>query len=46
MYVATNEIDQYLPIGEALVELAQVEEERKEIDKELNEVIRKINYNL
>jgi len=41
-YVATNEKGEYLPVDEALVELAQVEEERKEIDRELNAIMQKI----
>jgi type I restriction enzyme M protein len=44
-YVATDEKEEYLPIDEALVELEQVEEERKEIDKELGDILKKIlNY--
>lgn len=41
-YVATGEIEEYLPIDEALVELAEVEEERREVDKELKEIMQKI----
>lgn len=41
-YVATDEKEEYLPIDEALVELEQVEEERKEIDKELNQILKKL----
>ena len=46
MYVATSETEQYLPIDDTLGKLAQVEEERKEIDEELNEIIRKMDYDL
>ena len=45
-YVATDEKEEYLPIDEALVELEQVEEEKKEIDKELNEILRKVNMGM
>lgn len=41
-YVAAGEKEEYLPIDEALVELAQVEEERKEIDTELKAILRKL----
>jgi type I restriction-modification system DNA methylase subunit len=43
-YVATGEKEKYLPVDEVLVELEQVEEERKEIDKELNKLMRKIGF--
>jgi type I restriction enzyme M protein len=43
-YVATGEKEEYLPIDEALVELTEVEEERKEIDKEVNEIMKKIGF--
>ena len=38
-YVATSEKEEYLPVYEVLVELEQVEEERKEIDEELNAIL-------
>lgn len=41
-YVAVGEEEEYLPIDEVLVELAQVEEERREIDKELDAILRKL----
>jgi len=41
-YVAVGEKEEYLPIDEALVELTEVEEERKEIDKELSKIMQKI----
>ena len=43
-YVATGEKEEYLPIDEALVELAEVEDEREEIDKELKEIMKKIGF--
>lgn len=43
-YVAIGEEEEYLPIDEALVELEQVEEERKEIDKELSKILRKLGF--
>lgn len=43
-YVATDEKEEYLPIDEALVELAQVEEERKEIEEELNAIVQKLGF--
>lgn len=43
-YVAVGEKEEYLPIDESLVELAEVEEERKEIDKELLEILKKIGF--
>lgn len=39
-YVATDDKQEYLPIDEALVELEQVEEERKEIDRELSDILK------
>jgi len=45
-YVATNEKGEYLPIDEALVEPERIEEERKETDEELNEAMRKMDYDL
>ena len=43
-YVAAGEKEEYLPIDEALVELAEVEEEKKEIDKQLSEILKKIGF--
>lgn len=43
-YVAIAEKEEYLPIDEALVELAEVEEEKKEIDKQLSEILKKIGF--
>lgn len=43
-YVATGEKEVYLPVDEVLVELAQVEEERKVIDKELDEVLLQLGF--
>jgi len=43
-YVAVGEKEEYLPVDEALVELAQVEEERKEIEAELNAIIQKLGF--
>jgi len=40
--VAVGEKEEYLPMDEALVELAEVEEEKKEIDRELKEIFKKI----
>jgi type I restriction enzyme M protein len=43
-YVAIDEKEEYLPIDEVLVELAQAEEERGEIDKELREILTKLGF--
>lgn len=43
-YVTTGEKEEYLPIDEALVELAQVDEERYAIDSELSTILRKLGY--
>jgi type I restriction enzyme M protein len=43
-YVAVGSKEEYLPIDEALVELAQVEEERKEIETELNAILEKVGF--
>lgn len=43
-YVATDEKEECLPIDETLVELAQVEEERKEIEAELNAIVQKLGF--
>ena len=45
-YVATGDKEVYLPVDEVLVELEQVEEERKRIDKELNKLMRKIGFEI
>ena len=43
-YVASNDKEEYLPIEEVLVELAEVEEERREIDSQLNEILQKLGF--
>jgi type I restriction enzyme M protein len=43
-YVAVGGKEEYLPVDEALVELAQVEEERKEIEAELNAIVQKLGF--
>ena len=43
-YVEIGEKEEYLPLDEALVELAQVEEERKEIEAELNAIVQKLGF--
>jgi len=43
-YVAVGEKEEYLPIDEALVELAQVEEESKEIEAELKAIVEKLGF--
>ena len=43
-YVAAGEKEEYVTIDEALVELAGVEEERKEIDKELSEILKRLGF--
>lgn len=43
-YVTVNEKEEYLPIDEALVQLAQVEEERKEIEGELKAIVQKLGF--
>lgn len=43
-YVAAGEKVEYLPIDEALVELAQVEEERREIGAELKAIMEKLGF--
>jgi len=43
-YVTVGGKEEYLPIDEALVELAQVEEERKEIEAELNAIVKKLGF--
>jgi type I restriction enzyme M protein len=41
-YVAVDEKEELMPIDECLVVLAQVEEERKVIDSELDSILRKM----
>ena len=43
-YVAVDEKEEYLPVDEALLELAQVEEERREIEAELNAIVQKLGF--
>jgi len=43
-YVATGEKEEYLPIDEALVELEQVKEEGEEIDRKLNQILKKLRF--
>lgn len=43
-YVATGEKEEYLPVDEVLVELEQVDEERKEIDDELNAILQQAGF--
>ena len=45
-YVSVGEKEEYLPIDEALVELAQVEEESKEIETELNAILEKLGFEI
>jgi type I restriction enzyme M protein len=43
-YVTTGEKEEYLPVDEVLVELEQVDEERKEIDEELNAILQQAGF--
>lgn len=43
-YVSVGEKEKYLPIDEVLVELEQVEEDKNEINKELDEIMKKIGF--
>jgi len=43
-YVAINGNEQYRPVEEIMVELAGVEEERREIDRELNDILGKLGF--
>jgi len=43
-YVAVDEKEELMPIDECLVVLAQVEEERKVIDSELDSILRKLGF--
>jgi type I restriction enzyme M protein len=41
-YVSSNGKEEYRPVEEILVELAEVEEERREIDRQLNDILVKM----
>jgi type I restriction enzyme M protein len=43
-YVAVDSEEEYVPVDEALIELAQVEEEKKAVDGELDAILRKMNF--
>lgn len=43
-YVSTNGKEEYRPVEEILVELAEVEEERQAVDKELNDILSKLGF--
>jgi type I restriction enzyme M protein len=43
-YVASNDKEEYLPIDEVLVELSEVEEERRAIDGQLNEILLSLGF--
>ncbi len=43
-YVTTGEKEEYLPVDEVLVELEQVDEERKEIEEELNAILQQAGF--
>lgn len=43
-YVSTNGTEEYRPVEEILVELAEVEEERQAVDKELNDILGKLGF--
>jgi type I restriction enzyme M protein len=43
-YVTSNDKEEYLPIDEVLVELAEVEEERMEIDSQINEILLSLGF--
>jgi type I restriction enzyme M protein len=43
-YVAANGAEEYLPLEEALVLLAEAEEERQAVDRELNEVLAGLGF--
>ncbi|AKX94472.1 type I restriction-modification system subunit M [Neomoorella thermoacetica] len=43
-YVSINGKEEYRPIEEILVELAEVEEERQAVDKELNDILGKLGF--
>ncbi|OIQ61280.1 type I restriction enzyme EcoKI M protein [Moorella thermoacetica] len=43
-YVSINDKEEYRPVEEILVELAEVEEERQAVDKELNDILIKLGF--
>jgi type I restriction enzyme M protein len=43
-YVGNSEVEEYRDVDEILIELAEIEEERERIDKELNEIMQKIGF--
>lgn len=43
-YVSMNGKEEYRPVEEILVELAEVEEERQAVDKELNDILGKLGF--
>lgn len=43
-YVSTNGKEEYRPIEEILVELAEIEEERQAVDNELNDILGKLGF--
>lgn len=43
-YVATDSEEELVPIDEVLVELAQIEEERRAIDSELDSMLKKVGF--
>jgi len=45
-YVASNHQEEVLPLDEAVVLLSEAEEERQAVDKELNEILRKLGLDI
>ena len=45
-YVASNNKEEVLPLGEAVVLLSEAEEERQVVDKELNEILTKLGLEI
>jgi len=43
-YVASNDKEEYLPVDEAILELVQVEEERRGIDAELDSLLKNMSF--
>jgi len=43
-YVSVDEKEEILPVEDILVELGKVEEERREVDKELKEILQKMGF--
>lgn len=43
-YVSINGKEEYRPVEEILVELAEAEEERQAVDKELNDILGKLGF--